>query len=285
MPQTNYGFAPEARALPGWIGTSRDGEGIESKILAAPFEVYDLTVGGTATDGVYSFAVDGVTVAVTRAAGAPATNALLATALAAAGEAAGALDNVANFTNPSAGVVRVTAVQPLDQLQITAVTAPNPGTLTAALVTSAIATGIVPGTFVARVAGSENQCRLPTVGDTDATILGVALRSDWAMSLNFATEAETLVHEGGALIGVAYDGVDPWVLVDETGIAPGDTVHVRISGGLAGQIGMAGNDTAAGARVALTGCVFLTGVVALPSLLSYTNAQGIAKIRLNRPAA
>lgn len=284
MPQTNYGFAPEARGLPGLIASSKDGERVDSKIYAAGFHTQRITVGGTLTDGVYAFTVDGVVVTVTVGGGTPASNAALATALAAYGETLGALDNVANFTNPSSGVVEITAVQPGDTIPITNVTAPAPGTLTLSETVAATASVLQPGLFVARVAGSERQIRLPTTGDTDAVIAGVVLREDWASALNLGLESDVLGFEAGSMVPVDY-GDDVWVLVDESTIAVGDPVCVRISGGASGQIGMVGNDTAAGARVTLTGCVFLTAVVALPANFSPTGAQGMAKVRINRPAA
>lgn len=284
MPQTNYGFAPEARALPGQIATSRDGEKVDSKIFAQQFHTQTVTVGGTITDGIYSFLVDGELVQVTVGGGVPASNAALATALIAAGELVGNLDNVANFSTGGAGVVSVVAVQPGDTIPITAITAPAPGTLTLAETVTAGRAVLPPGLFVARVSGSERQIRLLTGGDTDAVVAGVVLLESWAQVPSLGLETEVDGYAGGSMVPVDY-GDDVWVHVDEATVAPYEPVFARISGGVTGQIGMAGNDAAGGARIALTGCIFLTAVVALPAVLQVAGSQGMAKVRLNRPAA
>ena len=179
---TGYGDQP--KPLDGSLAL-----GVHAKPKANPLAAQEatLTFGGTATDGVYSQTYTGpdgseVVISVTRAAGAPATNADLATEAAALVAADDAWANVAT--------VEVDGGTP-EQLNITwlhagvpyaqgATAAPAPGTLTPATTAQAGGNAVPVGRFlVARdnlVDPDIPAAQLPLTGSTAADIIGFNLR-------------------------------------------------------------------------------------------------------------
>lgn len=166
-----------------------------SFVNALTTQVTTLTVGGTATDGAYTYTAtnpDGIvaSVTVTRAT-TPATNDDLATAIAAAINVSSQFVGIASATS-AAAVVTVTFRRPLVYTNTTA--APAPGTLVAANTTSAGGSYIRVGTFVKK--GTGDRELTPVVdGTTIAQIMGVALRTGQIIN--------------GESFGLSYDAYEP----------------------------------------------------------------------------
>lgn len=131
-----------ATPLPLGIGSfSHYHESFDSALVGVA-QVVTLTVGGTATDGAYSFNLEGVTdaISVTRSGGSPAANADIAAALRAAGAANSQAALLYSFGGAGANII-VTKLVP-GSFSWSDLTAPSPGTLVAALTTGGEADGI-----------------------------------------------------------------------------------------------------------------------------------------------
>jgi hypothetical protein len=188
-------------------------------------QVTTLTVGGTATDGAYTYTAtnpDGIvaSVTVTRAT-TPATDTDIATAIAAAINISSQFIGIASATSASA-VVTVTFKRPIVYTNTTA--APSPGTLVAANTTSAGGSYVAVGRFAKKGTGDRELTPVVT-GTTIAQIVGMALRTGQIVN--------------GESYGLTYDSYEPgrevavgrservWTKVFEA-VTPTSTLYIWI---------------------------------------------------------
>jgi len=239
MPQTSYTL--ETGKI-GELAVSDMGQ-VGSKLNPLVAHVWTATVGGTATDGVYSFRVKqdseetGTLVSITRTGGSPASNTDLATALAAAGEAIAALRNVANFTS-AAAVVTVTAIQFGVRFDLTEATATAPGTLTLANTVDSVGTTIEVGRCLVRHASVANAIALPSSASVTANVQGFALRGA-DMNANTGDPWDVDGYPPGAQVPVVFER--PMFVESETTASEGDSVYIRRIASTSQKLGVVRN--------------------------------------------
>ena len=233
MTQLNYDYSMR-EALE---GARADSGAVDAMSYLNPSlaQISTLTVGGTASDGDYVTTLtpsDGgaaFSITVTRST-TPATNANLATAIAAAFAASSDALGVVT-ASPASAVVTLTFLRPGITYTITT-SAPGSGTLVAAT-TQATGGGYVRvGKFVARNASYDRRLTPITTSTTIATVVGVAERTGQILngaSLGFTYDAyrpgdEVSVVRGGRIWMLAGEAVTPastpYVWIDHT-----DTTH------------------------------------------------------------
>jgi hypothetical protein len=236
-------------------------------------EVWTVAVGGTATDGVYSFilkefpADTGILVSITRTGGSPASNADLATALAAAFNAA-ALDNIATVADDLAGTLTITGVHPGDEFSITDLTVTAPGTLTATNTVQPTGTTVQAGVVLAYGA-TAGDVRVLTGTDTMNNVAGVShLSAD--MLDNTGVESDIDGFAPGTMVPLNLK--TPIWMNSETAATQGGKVYVRRVAGSGETLGDVRN---AGAGTARVETVTPTAVNDTPySLRLDVNAEG-----------
>ena len=193
--------------------------GVRAKPKANPLAPQQGTLlfGGTETDGVYSQTFVGpdgstVTVAVTRAGGAPATNAELATAAVAAIAADDDWANVATaeVDGVTSEQVNLVWLHAGDTWALGATAAPAPGTLTPAITVAAGGAAIPVGRFLIAVANVQDPdipaAGLPLTGSVAADIIGVNLRDGSVENSGLPGAALVESTPSGRMMSVGWRG-------------------------------------------------------------------------------
>ena len=196
-----------------------------------------LTFGGTPTNGVYSQAFTGpdgttVTVSVTRAAGVPATNALLAAAAVAAIAADDAWANVATaeVNGGTPEQVDLTWLHPGDTWAIGATAAPGAGTLVPAITTAAGGSPVPVGRFLISVPNPQDPeieaAGLPLTGSTAAQIIGLSARDGSVENSGLPGAAQVESIPAGSMISSGEEG--GWYMTNHGTVATVDRGQVFV---------------------------------------------------------
>lgn len=184
--------------------------------------------GGTITDGLYSQTFVGpdgstVTVAVTRAAAVPLTDADMAIAAVAAIAADDDWSNVATaeVDGGTPEQVNLTWLHPADTWTVGATVAPAPGTLTTAITQAAGGAPVPVGRFLISVANTQDPDimagGLPLVGSTAAQIIGFNLRDGSVENSGLPGEA---LFESTLASGMMSSGEEGAVYATNHGTVP-----------------------------------------------------------------
>jgi hypothetical protein len=270
MPQQSYEF-PTIIARAGLPGSRRAAElaRVASCLTPVLYAERTVTVGGTASDGVYSFTVDGVLVEFERADAED--HAGIAAGLAAAGDGVPSLQGRFAFSSDAA-VVTVRSKVHTEDFTIAVVNEPGTGTLTAAqVVDPADAVSIPLGLGLVR-AGAPVQgaqpVALPTDSATAATFFGISRLNEAALTENTGERGVEDSYGPGSVFGV-QENEDIWVQVDDA-VAAGGAVFWITDG--SGTIGGFRSDADGGNAIALTYLQFRTS----------TTGPGLAKVQFIR---
>jgi hypothetical protein len=266
MPQVSYNF-PTAIARAGLPGSRRAAElaRVMSCLIPVLYAERTVTVGGTASNGVYSFMVNGTLVSFDR------QNAEDHAAIA-EGLLANALDQpelLGRFDMTVVGaVLRFRHTVPSQDFTITVVNQPGTGTLTPALVVDVDDEFSVPlGVGLVR-AGAPVQGASPVALPSDTAVagdfFGVSRLNEASLRENEAGLIDEFIP--GTVFG-AQQNEDIWVVVDDA-VTAGNGVFWITDG--SGTIGGFRSDADGGNAIALTGVQFLTS----------TSGAGLAKIQL-----
>lgn len=195
---------------------------IRSRCYEAPLKRYTVTVGGTVTDGVYSFDVDGTTVSFTADASGGDTNTVVATGLEAA-----ALSNdidvleVASVSREALVITlqgRITG----DSFTVDNAVAPAPGTLTIANPDDGVEGDLELGISVCIDSDDPNSIHRPTASDTK--IFGVVMEGG-GLRKNTGDPDEVDRYAPGSAVPCLRKGPVP--LVVEEAVSAGDPVYAR----------------------------------------------------------
>lgn len=245
MPQTSYDFI---EAILGQLAVY-DPASIDSLVNTLPAQQTSVVTGGTETAGVYSITVvgeEGTFVAsLTRVAE---TNAQITDALAADWLANSGGANIATMTSDGVDTNTLQFLHSGAGYTVT-VSAPAPGTLTAALLTDPTGSNIPLGVMVISDDGEFG--RLPTTGDVAGDAWGVTIRNAelvQELSLSQPTDLEFLP---AAAMGVMREG-ECWV-APEVAVAVNDPVFFRVVATGSEQAGAFSNVADGGDNVQVAG--------------------------------
>jgi hypothetical protein len=228
MPQLNY--VPNN----GTLGAAAYAEDdlVVSRVYPDAQESRTVTVGGTATDGVYAFTLTGlpygipdIVASFTRAAAE--TNAAIATALAAVLAANDDFRSLFTLSNNGAGVLTITMRHFGLNFVVGSLTVTSPGTLVTALVTSGTVADLPLGVAVVRT-GTGRNIRLPVSSDPAKDIDGITVLGSTGIKPLPADGSGASGTDGFAaasMVSVCKRGAR-WVR-PETAVAVGDDVYVR----------------------------------------------------------
>lgn len=212
-----------------------------SRCYDAPLKRYTVTVGGTATSGVYSFDVDGTTVSFTANTGAGDDNTDIAVGLAAA-----AIDNDIDVIeicaiSRNALVLTLTGRETGDSFTVDNAVVTGPGTLTIANTEDGVEGDLELGIGISLVSSDPNSIRRPLTGDTK--IFGVVVEGG-NIRKNSGDADEVDRYAPGSPCEIVRSGVVP-VVVEEA-VSAGDPIYCRIETDTGKVQGNFRNDAGAG---------------------------------------
>lgn len=194
-----------------------------SRCYDAPLKTYTVTVGGTATSGVYSFDVDGTTVSFTANTGAGDDNTDIAVGLYAAAIANGIDVVEICAVSRNALVITLTGRETGDSFTVDNAVVTGPGTLTIANTEDGVVGNLELGIGVSLLSTDANSIRRPLTGDTK--IFGVVMEGGGLIASTGAAD-DVDAYAPGSAVEIARVGVVP--LVVEEAVSAGDPIYCRI---------------------------------------------------------
>lgn len=228
--QLNYGYRMQQMLL----GQVLDSAWADRMSYTNPMvvQVGTITVGGTPADGVYSFTItpaDGgaaVTISVTRTGGAPATNALIATALHNAIVASNALLGVVSSSDGGAGVLTLT-FRRAGQTYAVTTSAPGGATLVWAQTQAAGGSYAHVGRWARKsTATGADRLLTPIIdGTTIAQMVGIVERTFRCIDGSFYGQTGE-VYPPGEEVPILRAGRIPMIAYEA--MTPADTPHIII---------------------------------------------------------